>query len=303
MVLIKWIYRRVLALVNHCFPEAIAKARYWKTFKKRLNIRNPHTINEKILWLSLHSDISLWTRLADKYAVREYVEGLGLASTLVTLYGKWEKADDIDWNSLPKRFVLKTNNGSGTVLIVNEKDKLDITKTVNVLNRWLKLKPGRTSTEFHYSRITPCVIAEELLENTKADTEYSSTIIDYKVWCFNGTAYYIWVCSNRSGDSTEVALFDRNWNYLPEMSVFTTHYKKQNKLVPKPVNLDSMISVAEKLASPFPVVRVDLYNLDGRIYFGEMTFTSLGGQMDFYTDEALLSMGQMIDISSVRRIR
>ena len=163
-------------------------------------------------------------------------------------------------------------------------------------------KPSQSTTEFHYADIKPCIIAEELLDFSK-DPNVSTSAIDYKIWCFNGIAHYVWACSNRDSEATDVALFDRDWNYLPEKSIFNEHYRELKVLVKKPKNLEKMLDVAEKLAKPFPVVRVDLYNIDGRIYFGEMTFTSLGGTMDFYTQECLYEMGDMIDISGIKKVR
>lgn len=296
------LYRKLVEWTNRHFPVFICKMRFRKVFGRKMDLKNPKDINEKILWLSLYSDISEWSRMADKYAVRSYVEELGLGKCLVKLYGKWDKAEDIEWDKLPQQFVLKTNNGSGTVKLVADKTQIDIPETTKLIDSWLHKKIASSTTEFHYASIKPCVIAEELLDFSN-DSNNSTSIIDYKVWCFNGKAYYVWACSNRDEEATDVALFDREWNYLPEKSVFNEHYRKQKVLVNKPKNLEEMLDVAEKLSKPFPVVRVDLYNINGHIYFGEMTFTSLGGTMDFYTQDCLYEMGNLIDISNVKKVR
>jgi len=272
-------------------------------FGKRFNTKNPKDLNEKILWLSLFSDTTEWTRLTDKYAVRGYVAERGLENILVPLYGKWEKADDIKWEALPNSFVLKTNNGSGTVIIVKDKNSVNEREVKLSIGNMLAFDNSSSTTEFHYKNIHPCIIAEQLIDYSE-DINQSSSIIDYKIWCLNGVAYYIWVCKNREIDKgAEVALFDVNWNYLPEKSVFTDHYREQSVLVKKPDNLKEMLRVAEKLAEPFPEVRVDLYNINGKIYFGEMTFTSLGGTMNYLTQDCLLEMGSKLDISKVKKIR
>ncbi len=294
-------YRKLIEWVNRHFPVLLCKMRFRQMFGRKIDLKNPKDINEKILWLSLYSDISEWSRMADKYAVRSYVEELGLGDILVKLYGKWDKAEDIEWDKLPNQFVLKTNNGSGTVKLVTNKSKLDIPGTIKTLDGWLKKDIASSTTEFHYASIKPCIIAEALLDFSK-DQNDSTSAIDYKIWCFNGKAYYVWACANRNENSTDVALFDRNWNYLPEKSIFNKHYREQEVLVKRPVNLERMLEVAEKLAKPFPVVRVDLYNINGNIYFGEMTFTSLGGTMDFYTQECLYEMGNLIDISKIKKV-
>lgn len=296
-------YRNCVKFVNTHFPVAMAQMRYFKEFGRFLDLKNPKDLNEKIHWLSLYTDTTEWTLCADKYAVRNFVEERGLSNILVGLYGKWDHVSEIDWDALPQRFVLKTTNGSGTVLLVKDKSSLDIEKTKPILEKWMKKKIGEQTTEFHYQNIVPRIIAEEYIEQSDEDSMLSTSLIDYKIWCFNGRAYYIWTCTNRVLGCTYVSMFDREWNYHPEMSVFNEHYREAKQLVPKPEKLEEMLEVAEKLSEGFPEVRVDLYYANNKIYFGELTFTSLGGTMDFYTREALLSMGQLIDLSGVKKIR
>ncbi len=276
--------------------------RFRKLFGRKLNLDNPQDLNEKILWLSLFSDTSLWTRCADKYAVRGYVEEKGLGDILVKLYGKWDKVEDIDWNSLPKSFVMKTNNGAGTVLVVTNKDDLDLAKTTEMLSSWLAKDITSSTTEFHYRNIKPCIIAEELLELTEEDRAISTSIIDYKIWCFNGKPDSVLVCSNRrKGGGCALSVFDLEWNYRPEAAIFNNDHFEAPHLIPRPEHLKDMLDVATRLSADFPEVRVDLYHINGKIYFGELTFTSLGGTMTYYTPEELLRMGQEIDLSSASK--
>lgn len=296
------VYRGMVGFANTHFPILLAKLRFRKLFGRKLNLKNPQDLNEKILWLSLYSDTSLWTRCADKYAVRGYVEEKGLGDILVKLYGKWDKVEYIDWNSLPKSFVIKTNNGAGTVLVVENKDDLDFPKTVKTLEEWLAKDITSTTTEFHYRGIKPCIIAEELLELSKEDRFVSSSIIDYKIWCFNGKPDSFLVCSNRQYEGgCALSVYDLDWNYRPEASVFNKEHFEAQKPIPRPEHLKEMLDVATRLAADFPEVRVDLYNINGKIYFGELTFTSLGGTMTYYTPGELLRMGQKIDLSSVKK--
>lgn len=278
------------------YPEILVKMRYLVRFRKILNLNNPKTLNEKILYMSLRTDTTMWTRLADKYNVRGYVEECGLADTLITLYGHWESADDIDFDMLPEGFVLKTVQGSGDIILVKDKQGSDITKIRKLMNNAVRTRYGELEGGKHYLRIKPAIIAEGLLFNDEESAKYSTSIIDYKMWCFNGKVHYIWACCNRDSHGTDVMTYDTEWKEHPEYSVFNKHYR-QGPILPRPKNLDKMIEVAEKLAKPFPVVRVDLYNLAGKIYFGEMTFTSLGGLMDFYTDEFQNMTGDLIDIN------
>ena len=297
------VYRKLVVWANRNFPVTICKMRFRRYFGRKMNLKNPQDINEKISWLELFSDTSLWTKCTDKYAVREYVKECGLENILVKLYGKWNRAEDITWDQLPQQFILKTNNGSGTVLVVDDKDKIDVSKITIKFNKMLHQFDNLATTEFHYQDIKPCIIAEELLIADEEERKWSTSIIDYKIWCFNGKVDSIWTCSNRNNHSTEVALFDREWNYRPEASVFNEHYREQKHLTPKPDCLQLLIETAEKLSKPFPCVRVDLYIVKGKIYFGELTFTSLGGTMNFYTQGELLRMGQKIDISNVKKIK
>lgn len=297
------VYRNLVIFVNTHFPVLMAQMRYYKICGRFLNLKHPKDLNEKIHWLSLYSDTSEWTRCADKYAVRSFVEERGHGETLVKLYGKWDRVEEIDWSSLPKSFVLKTTNGSGTVLVVKEKDTLNIPETEALMRKWLDVKIGQETTETHYCGIVPRLIAEEYVEQSEEDNKISTSLIDYKIWCFNGKAYYIWTCINRVKGCTYVSMFDRNWNYHPEMSVFNQHYREAKTLVPKPERLQEMLDIAEKLSEGFPEVRVDLYYTNNKIYFGELTFTSLGGTMDFYTKDALLEMGLKIDLTGVKKVR
>lgn len=278
---------------NH--PVTLVKFRYLFRFQKLPNLKNPKDLNEKILYLKLFTDTSRWTILADKYRVRDYVKECGLEKYLIPLVGVWNNADDIDFTNLPSSFIFKANNGCGksSNLIVKDIAKLDISKTRDLLQSWLNEKHiGALAAEPQYKKMPPCVLAEVLLPEEAG----KKSPIDYKIWCFNGKAHYIWTCSDRDSNGTEVMTYDTAWNALPEVCVFESRYRK-GKLLPKPENLDEMLRVAETLTKPFPCVRLDLYNINGRIFFGEMTFTSLGGMMDFYTPDFLKKMGDMVDLN------
>lgn len=286
--------------VHH--PILLARIRYYARFKKPLHLKNPQTLNEKILFLSLKTDTTLWTRCADKYEVRDYVKECGLEDILIPLVGVWEHATDIDFNKLPDEFVLKATHGSGDIKVVKDKTKLDIPKIVAEFEEDLKHQYGALESGHHYMRIHPRMIAEELIHNDPETAKISSSIIDYKIWCFNGKVHWLWACANRDEHTTEVMTYDTDWNAHPEYSIFENDYR-HGEILPKPKNLERMIEVAEKLAKPFPCVRVDLYNIDGKIYFGELTFTSYGGLQDFYTDEFQKLAGSKIDLSGVKTVK
>lgn len=291
----KRIIKSILSLIGKKHPELIVRVRYYLRFHKRINLDNPRNLNEKIQYLSLRTDTGVWTRLSDKYLVRDYVKECGLEDILVPLIGKWDSADDIDFKALPSCFILKTTHGSGDSIIVKDKSCCNVAEIRSSIRKTLKETYGLSEGNPHYSKIKPAVVAEELLENDEVSARYSTSLIDYKIWCFNGKAYYIWTCTNRTKNGTMVMTYDADWYAHPEYSVFTRHYMR-GETISKPEGLDRMLHIAEILAKPFPVVRVDLYNLQGKIYFGEMTFTSLGGLMDFYSDDFLNYTGSLIDL-------
>ena len=256
---------------------------------------NPQDLNEKINWLKLYSDTSEWTRLSDKYRVREYIQEKGYGDLLVPLIGKWDKVEDIDWNSLPNQFVMKMNNGSGDALICKDKSQLDIEYWKKEFKKLFKTTFGVTMGEFHYTKIKPCIIAEELLDATNQPVKTTS-IIDYKVWCFDGEVCYIWACLNRNKSSVEVNLYDTNWKTCTEHCVETHHYLISKTEVPRPTTLNQMIQAASSLSEGFPQVRIDFYEVNGKLYFGEMTFTSNAGYMDFYTRDFMLELGKKVKL-------
>lgn len=284
-------------------PTTLVKIRYFAKFKRFPNLKNPKDLNEKILWLKLYSDISRWVELADKYRVREYVEKLGLGNTLVKLYGKWDDENCIDFSKLPENLIFKVNNGDGkgTNRVVKNLSMADKQALKRLFHKWLNRKAiGDLSAEPQYKPMVPCIIAEELLPIPKG----AKTLIDYKIWCLNGEPKYIWICSDRDDDGggANVMTYDLDWNPHTEFSVFNSEYR-HGEILPKPKNLEHMLEIASKLSQGFPILRVDLYNIDGKIYFGELTFTSQGGMMDFYTQEFLTMLGEQVDISAIKKIR
>lgn len=287
--------RQIWKSISRNNPKKYVGIIYKAKLGKAMNWNNPKDINEKINWMKIYTDTSLWSLLADKYAVRKYVSDKGLDKILIPLIGVWKSANDIDWDSLPNQFVMKMNNGSGDILICKDKTTLNTEYYVKRFNQLLSIPYGIDSGEPHYSSISPLIIAEELLDASKQDFS-STSLIDYKIWCFNGIPHHVWCSYNRSKDSVEVEVHDLDWNYHPEHSVSVRYYKEGKGKIPKPSNLDDLLSIASTLSKGFKQVRVDLYIVDNTIYFGEYTFTSDGGYMDFYTDDFLLEMGQQFTL-------
>lgn len=276
-------------------PKVIANKTYKSVFKKDINWNNPTDLVEKTQWLQLYSDTSLWTICADKFLVRAFVKERDCGEVLNELYGMWYKAEDIDWSTLPNSFVLKANHSCGQVILVNDKKLLDIKDTVRELNNWMKTVYGYSSAQLHYTKIQPCIIAEKLLINKK---EPSKSLIDFKIWCFNGVPENILVAHDRSGNLT-FSIYDLEWNNISDIVGIIESYQYRGPKIAKPLSFDKMIEVAKKLSKDFPQVRVDFYDVDGQAVFGEMTFTN-----GFSTDtlEYLEFLGSKIDLSKVEKL-
>ena len=199
--------------------------------------------------------------------------------------GKWNSAKDIDFDKLPNEFVIKPNNGSYDAVIVKDKSSVDVENVRNRMQSALSARFGWDSGEIHYLKMPPCIIAEKLLI-----TDNAHGLIDYKIWCFYGKPYAILVCFDRISSKHKVCIdyYTLDWERHPEkMSEFYRH----DIILPKPKNLNKMIEYARLLSEGIPQVRVDFYDIDGKIYFGEMTFTSNQGRMPYYTQETLDEMG------------
>lgn len=272
------------------YPEQYSDGlRLWYKEKTgaELNLDNPLTFNEKIQWIKLYAITPLMVQLSDKYAVRAWVEKKIGANYLIPLLGVWESFEDIDFNILPRKFILKCTHGSKMNEIVRDKDSLRIPLISRKFDRWLDTNFAFIGgLQLQYKDILPRIIAEEYLENKCGD------LYDYKFWCFDGKVEYIMFLSERE-NGLKMDFFDTDWNHQD----FTYNYPNSKKVIPKPDNLDEMIKIAETLSEGFPHVRVDLYRLnDGSIKFGEMTFTSCNGICRWSNEEIDQKMGELIKI-------
>lgn len=282
----------ILVKMGILTPIRTAKLKFFYKMHKWPDFEHPKDVNEKINWMKFYGDTSMWHIFADKYGVRNYLEEIGLKNILIPLIGKWDSVDDVNWDSLPNQFVMKCNNGSGDVVVCKDKCKLDIDKTKSHFKKMLNEKLSILSGEPHYAKIKPCIIAEELLDSSTQPCN-STSLVDYKIWAFDGKPMFIWCTWNRRQYNANVAMFDLDWQFHPEWSVWTKHYVKPDELLPKPICFDDMMNIASLLSKGQPVARIDLYEVGGKVYFGEITMTSQGGYMDFYTQEFLDKMGEL----------
>ena len=286
---------KVLVKLKLVTPYGIAYIKFMYKMHKVPHFKNPRDLNEKINYLKFYGDTTMWPMLSDKYKVREYIESLGLGHTLVKLYGKWKDARNIDWDALPDQFILKCNNGTGDVYICKDKNSIDKEKITHYFNRMLKRDFGEVAGEPHYTKIKPYIIAEELLDSTTQPCN-SSSLVDYKIWCFNGEPFHIWCFYDRQKNHALEALFDLEWNPHPQYFKWDEHYAQPKETLPKPKCLNEMLEIAKKLSKGFPEVRVDLYEVNGRVYFGELTFSSNGGYDNGLTQEYSNMLGDLIKL-------
>lgn len=277
-------------IVRTLFPVFYVKEQYKYITHHKCNLKNPIRYTEKLQYLRLfvYPKDNLVSKCASRDGAREYLKELGYEDLLIPSFGVFDKFDDIDFDALPNSFVLKCTHACAFNLIVKDKSKLDIKKTRKQFNKWLKTNYGNKTLEKHYSSITPRIIVEKYIG------EIDSLPVEYKIHVFNGVAKSMYVVTGRGQDI-------RYNNYYIDWKEFDgsqfNGWKKKEDGVPIPSNWDEMVKIAENLAKKFPFVRVDLYNINGKIYFGEMTFTPAKGTLILDDDKCDFEMGKWLDIS------
>ena len=264
------IVRRVLSrLIRN--DELYIKLRYFSGMKKFPDLQHPRTYNEKLQWLKLNDKHTEYTRLVDKYAVKEYIEKLNWGGKTIPTLGVWDRFDDIDFAQLPNQFVLKTTHDSGGIVIVKDKGKMDMQKARKKLEKSLQRKYFLMSREYPYKDVKPRIIAEKFMVD-----ESGTELKDYKFFCFNGEVKFLFVATDRPFD-TRFDFFDADFNHLP----FKQGHPWAKKEIKKPANFEEMKRAAAALSKGMPHVRADLYNINGEIYFGELTFFHFSGVVPF----------------------
>ncbi len=268
-------------LLKFCPDRAYLKAVFKAETGYALDLNHPKTYNEKLQWIKLYDRKPEYIVYADKYRVRDYVAKRLGEKYLVPLIGMYKKAEDIPWNELPNRFVLKCNHASGTNIICKDKNELDIVSTVKQLNAWLKKNAFWGAREWCYKNIEPCIICEEFIE-----TQDGNTPDDYKFMCFNGVPRLIQVHHDRYGDHT-LDYYTPEWKKA-DLQRIDADVSEHN--VEKPDKLDEMLSIAKELSKDMYYARIDLYYVNNKIYFGEITLYPTGGFSTFtrYEDDLLL---------------
>ena len=270
--------------------RALLEKLYSERSNRPLHLDAPVRLTEKIQWRKIYDESPVYTMLSDKYACRAWVEKKIGKEYLVPLLGVWDKFEDINPSALPEQFVLKTNNGCRTNLVVTDRSELDWDKAQKSFQKWLKMPFWCFNYEPHYRAIEPKIIAEEFLPSNM-----ESGLTDYKFYCFSGAPVFCQVITGRT--STEcIDFFDMEWKHCSFVGL-NPKCKNAPLPIPKPEQFEELKEVARKLSEGFAFVRVDLYNTNGKVYFGEMTFTPSGGYGGFNPDEWDERLGNLWDLT------
>lgn len=281
-------------LYNHMSDEEFIKRSYKANTGKSLNLDNPKTFNEKLQWMKLYDRNPIYNVTSDKYAVRDYVKNKIGEEYLVPFLGVWDSPEDIDFDLLPKQFVLKCNHNSGTgMCICKNKAELDIKKTRKNLQKGLNQNYFLYYREWQYKNIKRRIIAEEYLTDG-----INSDLFGYKIYCFNGKPEIVSIQSNDGAHMTGVSFLDKEWNLLP---FYRTDHLPLDEIPEKPDNLNELLEISEKLSEEFLFVRVDLYDVNGKIYFSELTIEPCAGYNPFVPEEWDLKLGKMLKLPQKRR--
>lgn len=285
--------RKAQNLAHKCISdEALSKFYFKIVLKKSLDLKNPKTFNEKLQWLKLYYfpyDKNV-VQCSDKYAVREYIKDKGYGNTLVPLINAWKRPEDIDWEELPSKFVLKCNHGCAYNILCGDKDNFDTVSASKQLKQWLKEDFGAFNIEIHYSQIKKrLIICEEYL---------GDCITDYKFFCFNGKPHCMYVSNDLVHDrQAQIGFFYLDGTKMPLKRDDYTDIES----VELPSFFDEMKEMATVLAKDFPFVRVDFFIANNTYYFAELTFTPGACMMPFNPEKYDLEWGNMLDISEYRK--
>lgn len=278
------VYNYARSIITRFSPELTSIITYEVSWKRKLDLNNPKDFNQKIMWLKLkkYGSDPIVTKCVDKYGVREYVRQHGCGNTLNELIGVWDRVEDIPWDELPSKFALKLTHGCGANLICRDKDNLNIEEAKKKLKKWYKEDYYLIYAEMQYKNVPKRIICEKYIES------FASAPTDYKFYCYYGKPEMVLVVADR-GEHTRKHFYDMDWNFISSRG-------EAGELIEKPSSFDEMINCCYKLASDFPFVRMDFYEVDGRAMFGEMTFTPAGGIGKSYSPEVYKKLGDLLDL-------
>ena len=299
-------YKKILSVIKHpslillkldkmnlirLSDKKFIEYRFLSEMGYKLNLKSPQTFNEKLQWLKLYDRNPEYTKMVDKYEVREYIKEKIGEEYLIPLIGVYDKFDDIDFDKLPNQFVIKCNHDSGGLIICKDKNRLDIETARKKINRSLKTNYYYSGREWPYKNVKPKILIEKYMEDSN-----KSDLIDYKLFCFNGIPKIVLVCSERFSSSNMCETwFDMNWKLID----MTESGHRVDSTISKPKQLKKMVELSKKLSKNIPFIRVDWYEIGDKLYFGELTFYPASGFEKFEPKEWNKKIGDMLSIDKL----
>lgn len=279
-------------LLNRLSDRAYLKLIYRAHMGKRLDLRTPKTFNEKLQWLKLYDRNPLYTAMVDKYEAKRYVaDRIGEEKVIPTL-GVWERFEEIDFDALPDKFVLKCTHDSGGLSVCSDKSRFDRHKAAQKIRASLARCYYLRAREWPYKNVKPRIIAEPFMEDENQTTD----LTDYKFYCFNGKPAFLYVSTGMTDHKkAKMRFLTLDWQFAP---FGRTDYLRFEQLPPKPSAFEEMIRTAAQLSKDIPFVRVDLYEIGSRMYFSELTFSPCGGMMPFDPPEWDEKIGGLLTLPS-----
>lgn len=270
--------------------ESYLKIKFFLCMHKKLNLKEPKSFSEKLQWLKLHDRKPVYTLMVDKIEAKKYVAEIIGKEYIIPTYAVWDNADDIDFNSLPDQFVLKCNHDCGGMCICPDKSKIDFEKVRKGLRKGLKRDYYLHGREWSYKNVKRRILAEKYMVD-----ESGYELKDYKIFCFDGVPKFMFIASDRQlkDEETKFDFFDMNFNHLP----FTNGHFNSRKQIQCPSSFEKMKELAAKLSQGIPHLRVDFYDINGHIYFGELTFSHWNGMTPFEPEEWDYKFGELIHLS------
>lgn len=291
------LYRRVLHKVifstaSFYSDKFFLKASFWIVMGRRLDLNNPKSFSEKLQWLKLYRRRPEYTKMVDKIEAKKYVASIIGNEYIIPTLKMYDSINQVNFDELPKQFVIKCTHDSGSVIVCKDKDKLDKKKALEKLNKGLKQNFYYQTREYPYRSVKPRLIAEQYMED-----ESGYELKDYKIFCFNGQPKMSFVASDRQkeGEDTKFDFYDLEWNHIP----VTNGHPCSEHGIAKPQNYDKMLELASKLSQGIPHVRVDFYNINGKIYFGELTFFHWSGLVPFEPEDWDYTFGSYLHLPPV----
>lgn len=283
----KVILRKIKEFLKFLPDKAYIQLYYFAQFKHFCDFKNPRTYNEKLNWLKLNDRNPEYTKMVDKYEVKKYVSNIIGEEYIIPTIGIWDNFDDINFDLLPNQFVLKCTHDSEGIVIVKDKSNFNKEEAREKINKALKCNFYYIGREWPYKNIKPRIIAEKYMEDKEC-----GELRDYKFFCFNGQPKAMFIASDRGIGETKFDYYDLNFKHLDIIQ----HYPNSKQKIEKPKNFDKMIELSRVLSKNLIHVRVDFYEVNGQVYFGELTFYHFSGFQPFIPEKCDYKFGEWIDL-------